>query len=137
MAFKVFQRISRQRSTVPIVKIHSRGTISLNSPAYQLLRDTQKDNDVKEGSEAESNDRIGTFIEFVYDSDERIVGLRLAPQDSENAYAVRKQKSSEYYLVTGTKFLAFHDIPCVKVKRHVARIYDDNILGFCLDDEAK
>lgn len=148
MAFELFERKSRPSVTTPIVGVQTRGTMSLNAAAFELLANTGKAQafelsdkpplKVKGKQTAKAKDGADAMVEFLYDKEERIVGIRLASAVSMNAYPVRRQPQAESYLVTAKAFLAYHGIATDKMRRYSARLYDGTLLGFSLkDDEIK
>lgn len=147
MAFEVFERKSRPTSTVPTIGLQTRGTMSINAPAFDLLASTGRgkakaqrhDGPRRSGKQtAKAKNGADALVEFLYDPTRQIVGLRLASDASLNAYPVRKQPHAESYLVTAKAFLTFHKVPTDKLRRYVARVYEGEVLGFSLrDDEVK
>jgi hypothetical protein len=141
MAFEVFDRKSHPASLVPTMAIQTRGTMSMNAAALQLLMETAnafkgKRSIIKEpDSHAKAKkDRTVALVEFLYDPDKRIIGIRLAPNDSQNAYPIRRQAGADSYLVTARSFLGHHKITTDKVRRFIARIYEGTIVGFPLNE---
>lgn len=118
MGFEVFSRKSAGRLKEPTMTIQKRGNLSLNSAAAHLL--------------ADEPDQLQ--VELLFDKDRRIVGLRKA-RESPNPYVIRRQVNSESYLVAGRAFTEYYDIDTTTARRYKARLYDGDILGFCLDDD--
>jgi hypothetical protein len=120
------------------------GTKGLTPPQTSLRAHQQAAKAADDGSKSRRKQtaKVGpdadAMLEFLYDKDLSIVGMRLAPPNSLNSYPVRQQKHAESYLVTAKAFLTFHNIPTEKMRRFEARIYEGGILGFSLkDDEMK
>ena len=100
----------------------------MNASAFRLIYETRPkgQNDV--------------FVEFMFDADNKVVGMRaVSPGVSGNAYQVRKQPSSESYLISGRGFLKYYNIPIDSVRRYKARILNnEKFVGFSLiSDEIK
>jgi hypothetical protein len=138
MAFEVFTRKSRPTSTVATIGIQTRGTFSLNAAAFQLLVEAQKgkralSETVKKAEGKTEKGGKDVFIEFLYDSDRKMAGIRIAPPDSQNAYPLRKQKAAESYLVTGKAFLEYNKIDHGKLRRYTGSIHEGGILGFAVE----
>jgi hypothetical protein len=148
MQFELFERKSRPTSTVPMIGVQTRGTMSINAAAFELLASTKGKGAARAIKEratkrlgkqtAKVGDGADALVEFLYDRTQQVVGLRLATPESLNSYPVRRQPQSESYLVTAKAFLTFHKIPMDKLRRYTARLYEGNVLGFSLrDDELK
>jgi hypothetical protein len=152
MKFEVFERKSRPTVTIPVVGVQTRGTMSLNAPAFNLLASTAKSakpspkqspkTDVRqEGRRKKQTAKVGdadALVEFLYDRESRVVGLRLASPNSLNSYPVRRQPVAESYLVTAKAFLVYHQIPTDKLRRYTAHLFEGGVLGFSLvSDEMK
>ena len=91
----------------PFVTIQKRGTISMNRAAYVALGSPQT-------------------VELLFDTDERIVGLRAVEYLAEHAYPVRgvgEQPSS--FLVAGTAFTKHYGIDTSSSRRWPAELTDD------------
>lgn len=112
MAFKVFEKGSAPASTVPSVTIQKRGLISLNEAAQRML----------DSPEA---------VQFLWDEDRRIVGLRAARLDEPNAYPARRQATGAGregrgpVLVAGTLFTKFIGLDTSVAKRWVPKLEGD------------
>jgi len=118
MAFKVFEKSSAPLAKVPTVTIQKRGLISLNRSAHALI-----------GS--------ADAVEFLFDADRQVVGLRPVPEESPNAYPVRAQtskNSSGPLLIAGTAFTKYHQIDTTEARRWVPTV-EDGIL--CIDLNAE
>jgi hypothetical protein len=121
MGFEVFNRKSAGRSPDPSVTIQKRGTFSLNSAAARALS-----GDDKEFSKLP--------IEILYDREEKAIGLRRAENGSPNVYFLRKQPSSESYILSGQAFTVHYKIDTTISRRFRARM-EDGILVFRLTDK--
>ena len=123
MAFEVFKRRSRAISTKPVIAIQNRGTVSLNAAAHALFTTIRKHT---EGD---------LYIQFLYDAEHKLVGFRPVAPETKDSYPVRKQPQSESYLVTGRGFFSYNGIPTDGVRRYAARILEDDIVGFGLEED--
>ena len=147
MSFEVFERKSRPTSTVPTVGLQTRGTMSLNAAAFELLtmekpkrpdRSPVKPGKQKAKAGKRPLEEYEALVEFLFDKERAIVGLRVAQPTGLNSYPVRRQPQSESYLVTAKAFLTYHGIQTDQLRRYTARLYDGEILGFSLkEDELK
>jgi hypothetical protein len=127
MPFETFKRRSRPVSTKPVISLQLRGTISLNSAAFSLLVANRA------GAKAD----LDMFVQFVYDPENKIVGMRPVLPETPDSYPVRKMAASDTYLATGRGFLAYHQIPTETIRRYAPHVYG-NIVGFSLiHDEIK
>jgi hypothetical protein len=124
MPFQLFKRRSKVTSTQPTIGVQHRGTMSLNSAAFELFV-----------SVGRIEDRSNVFTQFLYDPETRTVALRPVPPETRDSYPVRKQPASESYLVTGRGFVAFFGIDAKDVRRYTVRVIEGNMIGFSLTDE--
>ncbi|MFE3449681.1 hypothetical protein ACFXJ8_12170 [Nonomuraea sp. NPDC059194] len=111
-----FETFTKRMTSIvkqPFVTIQKRGTMSLNSAAYAALREPEA-------------------VELLYDAEERIIGFRGVPKESEHAYPLRPQagKSVGPYIVSGTAFAKYYGIDTTVSRRWVGYL-DDGIL--CID----
>jgi len=125
MAFEVFRRRSRLAYATPTIGVHKRGTVSINGAAFSLLVDA-----------ANIKDRNNVYIQFLYDREKRVVGLRSVPRETPNSYPVRKQARADAYLVTGKGFFTYYRLDDALNKRFTARIYEGNVLGFSVAEDS-
>jgi hypothetical protein len=110
--FELFHRSLVPLKSEPSVTIQKRGTVSLNASAFAALGSPDS-------------------VELLYDSQQRIVGLRPVDRRSETAYRVRPPATgSGPYLVSATMFLRFHDLE-VSVSRRWPSFVDNGVL--CVD----
>lgn len=144
MPFEVFERKARPVNNMPVIGVQTRGTMSLNAVAFTLLMSTATPADAAAAVDGASGSKPGkqtaktpegadALVEFLYDKEEQIVGIRLARPDSMNAYPVRKQPGAETYIVTAKAFLRYHNIEFPELRRYVPKLYGD-VLGFSLKD---
>ena len=144
LQFELFERKSRPTSTVPTIGVQTRGTMSINAAAFDLLVKTGTRSSKhpvapskRSGKQtAKASDGADAMIEFMYDKKEQVVGLRLAPPDSMNSYPVRKQPQAESYLVTAKAFLTYYEIPTDKMRRYKASLIEGSVLAFSLKEDA-
>jgi hypothetical protein len=94
-------------SRAPFVTIQKRGTFSLNRAAQVALGEPEA-------------------VEFLYDADEKIIGLRPVSASSQHAYPLRSQSHKEIgpYLVAGTAFTRYFNIDTSVSRRWIARMSD-------------
>ena len=117
MPFQIYERRSRPSVTDPVMAIQSRGMLSFNSAAFELIRDHRPDDEE-------------TWGELLYDPDEDIVAVRAVKPGSGNSYPIRKQKLANSYLMTAKGFLAYHKIPIGQVRHYRIHEFGDGIVGF-------
>ncbi len=111
-----FQKFSRRGSPAvkqPFVTLQGKGTISFNRAAHLALGEP-------------------TFIELLFDPEERIIGFRKTTDDDLDAYPMRRQQNSNSYLVAGNSFRAYYDIKIDGARRYQGKMIDD-ILTIALD----
>jgi len=123
MAFEVFRRRSRPVSGQPTIGLQNRGTLSLNAAAFKLLADMVQPTDAK------------IFVQFLYDPEKRVIGLRPVPPETSDSYPVRKQPASESYLLTGRGFLSYYGLDTTGIRRYRARVFEGGVVGFSLIDD--
>lgn len=110
MPFETFKRQRLTPSGEPLITIQKKGIFSLNRAAY---------------------DALGTpdVVELLYDRDSRLVGIRKVSKSVRHAYTVRPfGKSGMSWLVTGTAFLNYYDIPVTDPVRRHARVEKDMLV---------
>jgi hypothetical protein len=140
MQFQLFERKSRPTTTVPVIALQTRGTMSLNSVAFEMLMSTKTaatapPAPAKAGKQtAKTPDGADALIEFLYAKDEQAIGIRLAADGSMNAYPIRKQQNSETYLVTAKAFLGYHGIQFPELRRFRPRLHE-GMLVFTLKED--
>lgn len=111
--FQVFSREVARSREEPMFTLQARGLLSLNSAVFRALGEPQA-------------------VELLYDANLRIIGLRKVAQGDPNAYAVRKQKSAQSYLVATQGFLAYHGIKTIMAQRFLAHDYGEGVWGLAL-----
>lgn len=120
MAFQKFSRKTAGKSTEPFVTIQRRGTFSMNVAAAKLL------------SGGKAFDRLP--VELFYDPEEKAVGLRHSTDNGPDVYYMRKQPSSESYLLSGQAFTMHFGIDTAISRRYRVTMTDDGIMTFRLTD---
>ena len=123
MTFEVFKRRARPFVSDPVVGIQSRGTISLNAAAYNLL---------KGGCDVEE-----LYAELLFDLEKKIVGIRAVEKGAPNSYIVRKQKHAESYLITAKAFVSYYGIELREARHYSLKNFGDGIVGFSLENDLK
>ncbi|MDX3190324.1 hypothetical protein PV458_18090 [Streptomyces sp. MN03-5084-2B] len=114
MPFEVFTQKMAPLARVPSVTIQKRGLMSMNRSAYALLGEP-------------------SAVELLFDSDEKVVGLRAVDETVPHAYPVRpqsKNKETGPLLVAATAFTQYYGLDTTVSKRWVP-VLKDNIL--CID----
>jgi hypothetical protein len=109
--FQVFDKRAVPISGDPMVTIQRTGVISLNRAAYHAIGEP-------------------SYVEMLYDPDERIVGIRPVKEKLPHAYPVRVQgrAASHTYLLAGLAFMKYYGIlPEVSI-RYMAEMYGE-VLG--------
>lgn len=117
MAFKVFEKGSAPVSTVPSVTIQKRGLFSLNHAAARMLRDPEA-------------------VQFLWDAEEKLIGLRAVALTDPNAYPVRllnpaksrAEGNTGPLLVAGTLFTRHIGLDTSEAHRWVPRLMDDLLI---------
>ena len=123
MAFEVFRRGSRAITKKAMISIGKRGAISLNRAAFTLL-----------GGDP---DAAPPTVEIMYDPEKKIVGLRISDPDGANSFQIRKANQSATYLLAGSAFTNYYDIPIGDSStRYHAHDYGDGVVGFSLEEDA-
>lgn len=106
MPFETFQKNRMPSKGQPAVTIQKRGALSLNNAAFEAL-----------GSPS--------FVELLYDREERLIGLRESDEATSHAYAVRGTGINQATrVVSGKAFLAYYDIPRETARRWIAEERD-------------
>lgn len=135
MQFELFERKARPTTTVPVIGVQARGTMSLNAVAFEMLMSTARTADESHTSAkpsgkqtAKTPDGADAMVEFLYAKADGVVGIRLAAENSMNAYPVRKQHGAETYIVTAKAFLGFHQIMSADLRRYVPKVQDGMLI---------
>lgn len=142
MQFELFERKARPSNVSPMVGIQTRGTMSMNAAAFELLASTHKPsiNELLQAKRvgkqtAKTADGADALIEFLFAKNEQVIGIRLASPQSVHAYPLRRQPKSESYLVTAKAFLGYHGIMPDKLRRFRAHLFEGGVLGFSLKED--
>lgn len=101
MAFELFEKGSAPVSSVPSLTIQKRGLMSLNDAAYKLLNEPEA-------------------VHFLWDADERLIGIQAASVNDLNAYPARRQnqaKGTGPVLIAGTLFTRFIGLDTTEARR--------------------
>lgn len=111
--FEVFRKRMAPLVKHPYVTMQKRGVISMNAAAHAAMGNPKA-------------------VELLYDSDEKVIGLRPAEESSEHAYPVRgtASHSDSTFMVSGTAFTKYYGIDTSVSVRRSASI-QDGIL--CID----
>lgn len=112
MAFEVFQKGSAPTSTVPTVTIQKRGLFSLNQAAYELLGKPEA-------------------VQFLWDSEEKLIALQQADPNDLNSYPARRQNAAADrgpVLVAGTMFSRFIGLDTSQARRWVPEKRQDMLI---------
>ena len=107
--FQVFDKRAVPISGEPMVTIQRKGPISLNKIAYGAMGEP-------------------SWVELLYDPDERIIGFRPLKEKLPHAYPVRMQGKGSTFLIAGHAFLKFYGIPNEVSTRYMAEMFDE-VLG--------
>lgn len=116
MAFETFYRQRAPLSVDPMLTIQRRGNFSINAAAHTALGEPEA-------------------VEFLYDRDEKRMGIRKVQPLSESAYAVRPNGKSSW-IIAGMAFTQYYGIPSDVARRWIGRLEGD-ILVFDLNEEGK
>ena len=91
----------------PTLTIQKRGSLSLNSAAFEALGSPK-------------------HVELLFDQDERLIGIRKTTAAMPHAYPIRGVgKNGATHVVSGKAFLAYYDIPRDVARRWIAKKQDD------------
>jgi hypothetical protein len=90
----------------PLVTIQKSGSLGLNRAAYQALGEP-------------------SLVVLMFNREEQLIGIRVADQDTEHAYPLRKQQQSESYLIAGRAFVGHYNIEHESARRYQAEIQGD------------
>jgi hypothetical protein len=116
--FETFNRSLLQLKAEPQITVLRRGIISLNRSAYAAI---------------DSPDAV----ELLYDTSERIVGLRPIDVRAQSAYVVRQPTGGGRgpFVITAMAFTKFYDIDTSQSLRRNAFVHD-GVLCMSLDEAA-
>lgn len=117
--FETFNRDLPQLKADPQVTILRRGILSLNKAAHSALGSPDA-------------------VELLYDSCERVVGLRPVDPRAVNGYVVRRPRGGGRgpFVITAMAFTKLYDIDTAQSLRWDAFLDADGVLCVCLDDAA-
>jgi hypothetical protein len=115
MAFEEFTKKTARAAGTPYITIQKRGTISFNLAAYAALGEPKA-------------------LTFLFDRERQLVGFRSADPAAEHAYAVRPNTKGTSHLVSGTLFTTYYGIPTDRARRWRARLIEDGVLTFDLNE---
>lgn len=119
--FKQFDKAGARLTKTPELTVQSKGTMGLNAAAYALMGEPEA-------------------IEFLFDPEANVIGLRPVAADDNHAYPIRtvggKNSKAKTYLVAGTAFLNFYGIPFTEPRRRVVTL-DDGVLIVDLNDPGR
>ena len=94
----------------PAVTIQKRGSMSLNSAAYEALDSPEQ-------------------VELLYDRENKLLGMQKAPDGSSDAYLVRAVgQNGATHVVSGKAFLTYYGIPRDVARRWIAEKQDDMLI---------
>ena len=121
MEFETFNRKTASRTKEPSITMQRRGTISVNHAAMQLFIDAEKFND-------------DYPVELLYNSEEKVVALKIADDSNPNPHLLRRQGKSGVFIVSGRLFVKHYEIPVDRARRYRAREYGKGVVGIRLTD---
>jgi hypothetical protein len=108
--FQVFDKRAVPISGEPMITLQRKGPISINKVAFQAMGEP-------------------SYVELLYDPDERIIGFRPVKEQLTHAYPVRRQgQTGNTWLIAGHAFVKFYGIPNEVSTRYAAEMFDD-VLG--------
>jgi hypothetical protein len=111
MGFQVFEKNSSPAAMVPTVTIQKGGAISISRSAYNLIESPPA-------------------VELMWDVDNRLVAVRPATVDAQNAYGVRATANEGRgpVVVAGKSFTEFIGLDTTSAQRWIADISDGMIV---------
>ncbi|HWD37316.1 MAG TPA: hypothetical protein VG944_00580 [Fimbriimonas sp.] len=119
MPYEVFKRQRVPRAQDPYVTIHRRGTIALNTPAWEAL-----------GSPA--------AVELLFDRESNVMALRPVNKGAAHAYRLRQNgTSASSYVLSGTAFFQYYGIPLLTEARRLAAQVEDGMVVVDLAQEGE
>lgn len=111
MPFEVFTKRMVPLTKAPFVTIQRRGTFSINKSAWVALGEPEA-------------------VEFMYDAEIGVIGLRKVDPAMEHAYAIRPVKTDGPWVASGTAFTKYFNID-TEVSRRYAVTFENDVL--CID----
>jgi hypothetical protein len=110
MSFEVFKRHRMPSTQEPAIGIQKRGSLSLNTAAFEALGSPK-------------------HVELLYDAEERLIGIRKTTAANPHAYLVRGVgKNEATHVVSGKAFLAYYNISRDVARRWLAEKRDDMLV---------
>lgn len=110
MGFEVFTRgKGRKADTSPEITVYASGSIRLNPPAFAALGEPGA-------------------VQFLFDRDRRLIGIRSAPPAADGAYRIRHHAKAQH-VVSGRLFCRFYEIPTDKARRLPAHMEADLLIA--------
>lgn len=115
MGFEVFEKGSAPMPSVPSVTIQKKGLFSLNEAAQKLLNNPEA-------------------IQFLWDAERKVIGLRPVQVTEPNAYPARRQNTAAGkrgrgpVLVAGTMFTKFIGMDTSVARRWVPKVEDGMLI---------
>jgi hypothetical protein len=98
---EVFHGKGSTKPDSPKVTIQAKGVMSFNRASFEALSSPEA-------------------VEFLYNAEDRIIGLRRVDPTAGHAYQVRNAGSEQTFNVSATSFLKFHEIPYLRSVRYDA-----------------
>lgn len=104
--FEEFDRRAAPVSATPMVTLQRKGLFSLNRAAFEALGEAQT-------------------VTLLYNRERRIIGIRPTEPSSPRAYPVRRVGQGHTYIIAGTAFTSYYQIPTDTARRYVAAMLGD------------
>jgi hypothetical protein len=108
MPFEVFRR-QRITTDKPSVTIQKKGLFSINAPAFDELGKPEA-------------------VEFLYDRENQVIGIRPVERDADHAYFPRAVGRGSTWLIAGTAFTKFYGIDVSEARRRTVEVKDGTLL---------
>lgn len=115
--WKVFDKRTAPLVKRPEVTVQAKGTLSMNASAYHALGEPKA-------------------VELLYDPAETVIGIRPVPEDEPHAYPIRPVASGSTYVISGSAFFAWFEIPLVAPRRRDVAV-DQGVLIIDLKDPGR
>jgi len=116
MSFETFKRQRVPLNRGPAITFQRRGTVSLNSAAYQALGEPET-------------------VELLFDRERKLMALNKVPSDTTHAYPVRPFGKGNTFLVSGKAFMKFYGIEIGPARRWVGKPEPDGLLVVDLNED--
>lgn len=104
--FVSFDRRTIPATTQPMATLQQKGTLGLNLAAMQALNSPEA-------------------VELLYDRKARAIGLRPIDIKEPKAYPIRRQQSSNSYIVSLTRLCTYYGIDTTTARRYAPTLVDD------------